>query len=163
MTKPFKKNPEISAAEAQAARVLKEAAAAEKARRASEAKATLLATDADYRVFERFLGVTGKRAIRTNEITKATLKAMGDNLHHWLENQSEALRAEVFAAMEFGATHADAKRIAKHPLRPVIVTELVAAKDAEAQAVKEEQAAKEQQAAEAVAQNANDKNKDRDA
>jgi hypothetical protein len=42
--------------------------------------------------------------------------------------------------MEFGATQADAKRIAKHPLRPAIVTEMVAIKEVEAKAAKEAEA-----------------------
>ncbi|WP_198133668.1 hypothetical protein [Roseobacter sp. GAI101] len=133
-------NTETAIAAAQAARAEKEALAAENARKAEDARKTLLATDSGFRAYDRFLNMTGKRAVKSNEITKATLKAMGENLHHWLEHQPEDLCAEVFTAMEFGATQADAKRIAKHPLRPAIVTEMVAIKAAEAKAAKEAQA-----------------------
>ncbi len=139
MTNTTKPNTDTAIAAAQAARATKEAIAAENARKAAEAKVTLLATDSGYRSFDRFLNMTGKRAIKSNEITKATLKAIGENLHHWLADQPEDLRAEVFMAMEVDATQADAKRIAKHPLRPVLVTEMVAAKEAEARAAKEAQ------------------------
>jgi hypothetical protein len=139
MTNTTKSNTETAIATAQAARSTKEAIAAENARKAAEARKTLLATDSGYRSFDRFLNMTGKNAVKKNDITKATLKAIGENLHYWLENQTEDLCAKIFAEIEFGATQADAKRIAKHPLRPVSVFAMVEAKEADAKAAKEAQ------------------------
>jgi hypothetical protein len=156
MTKTAITNTTTARAAAQAARGAKEAEAAENARKAAEAKKTLLATDSGYRSFDRFQKMTGKRAIKKNDITMATLKAMGENMHHWLEDQSENLRAEVFAAMEFGATQADAKRIAKHPLRPALVTEMVEAKEAQAAKEAQERAAAAEETQKASENNTSD-------
>jgi hypothetical protein len=160
MTKTVKTNTATATAAAQADRATRDATAAENARKAAEAKATLLAVDSGYRSFDRFLNMTGKRAIKSYEVTKATLKAMGENLHLWLEDQPEKLRAEVFAAMEFDATQADAKRIAKHPLRPAFVTEMIEAKEADAEAAKE---AQELAAATEAAKNADEDATSKDA
>lgn len=108
-----------------AIRAAKAAEAAEAAGKAKAAQEVLMANDAAYRNFVKFQNFTGNAALKRNEVTQACLKAIGQNISHWLDAQSEELRAGFFAAIEFGATQADATRIAKHPLRPAVVTGMV--------------------------------------